>query len=87
MNREVDAVEVAVEQQRLIGVEGEAADDEAELRLCGLVGARELLGDSAGEHFVGFGGGRGSDQRVEGENTAWRRRYFWRKASLPAREE
>ena len=49
--------------------------------------ARELLGDSAGDHFVGFSGGRGSDQRVEGENTAWRRRYFWRKESLPASEE
>ncbi len=87
MDCEVDAVEVAVEQQCLIGVEGETAHDEAELRVGGLVGARELLGDSAGDHFVGFSGGRGSDQRVEGENTAWRRRYFWRKESLPAREE
>ena len=87
MNGEVDAVEEAVEQLRLVRVEGEPAHDEAELRLCGLVGARELFGDSAGDHFVGFGGRRGSDQRVEGENTAWRRRYFWRKESLPASEE
>lgn len=87
MNGEVDAVEVAVEQLRLTHVEGEPAHDEAEPRLgCGVC-ARKLLGDSAGDHFVGFGGRRGSDQRVEGENTAWRRRYFWRKESLPASEE
>ena len=87
VNGEVDAVEVAVEQQRLIGVEGESSYDEAELRLCGLVGGCELLCDSAGDHFVGFSSRRGSDQRVEGENTALRRRYFWRKESLPASEE
>jgi hypothetical protein len=87
VNREVYAVDVSVEQQRLIGVEGEPAHDEAELRLGALVGARELFGDSASDHFVGFSGGRGGNQRVEGENTAWRRRYFWRKELLPASEE
>jgi len=87
VNGEVDAVEVAVKQQRLTHVEGEPAHDEAELRLGRRICARELLGDSAGDHFVGFGSWRGSDQRVEGENTAWRRRYFWRKESLPASEE
>lgn len=87
MNGEVDTVDVAVEQQCLVGVEGEPAHNEAELRLCGLVSARELLGDSAGDHFVGFSGRCGSDQRVEGENTEWGGRYFWRKASLPASEE
>ena len=67
---EVDAVEIAVQQEGLAGVEGEAAQHEAETAVLLLRDLRELFGDPARDDLVGFGGGCWRDQVVEGEDAA-----------------
>jgi hypothetical protein len=85
---EVDSVEVPVQQQGLLGVEGETSQDIAELGpIRALLHLRHRLSDPAGDGLVSFCGGAGGEERVEGEDAAWEGRYLRRKDSLLAAEE
>lgn len=85
---EVDPVEVAVQKKRLVCVEGEASQDVAELRpLRAFLDASDPLSDPASDALVGFCGGTGSEDGIEGEDAAWGLFYFLRKDSLEAAEE
>lgn len=70
MDGEVDAVEVAVEQEGLVDVEGESSDDESEAGAVRLwfFDSCELLCDPASDDFIGFSSSTWGDERVEGEN-------------------
>jgi hypothetical protein len=71
-----------------VRVEGETPHDVAELRpLCAFLHPRHGLGDPASDGLVGFGGGTGREERVEGEDAAWGGAYLRRKDSLVAAEE
>lgn len=70
MDGEVDAVEVAVEQEGLVDVEGKSSDDKSEAGAVGLwfFYSSELLCDPASDDFIGFSSGAGRDEGVEWEN-------------------
>lgn len=70
MDGKVDTVEVAVEQEGLVDVEGKSSDDESEAGAVCLwfLDFSELLCDPASDDFIGFSSGAGRDERVEGEN-------------------
>jgi hypothetical protein len=85
---QIDSIQVAVQQQGLLGVEGEPTQDVTELgALRALRHSRHRLSDPAGDDLIGFDGRTGSEQRVEGEDAAWRMGYLRRKDSLDAAEE
>lgn len=74
---EIDPVEVAVQKQRLARVEGETSQNVAELRpLRALPDASHALRDPASDALVGFGGGTGSEDGVEGEDAGLGRVTF-----------
>ncbi len=88
MDGQVHTVQVAIEQQGLLCVEGEAAQDVTELgTLSALLHVRHCFCDPAGDGLIGFGSRTGVEEGVEGKDAAWRDEYLRRKDSLDAAEE
>ena len=89
MDDQVDSVEVAIELESLIAVEGETLDEVTAMNgfLLLLFDFGQLVGNPAGDEVVGFSCEGGCDQIVEGKDPEWDCLYFERKESELAAAE